>query len=187
MTAPPRRRALPAVMFIGVLVVLTAIVWVRVLDRSANADTSSPSTCITPSPPAPTVLPKPAVVAVIVLNSTERERLAAHTATAIHAQGFRVAQTGNDEPSYGGHGVLPGIAEIRYGPAATASATLLHYYLPGARMVPTDSSAGTVILALGEKYQRLLTAQQVQQTLTQRHIRLTPTTPPPVPAPTPTC
>ena len=39
MTAPQHRRPLPAVVFIGALTILTAIVWVRVLDRgTASGD-----------------------------------------------------------------------------------------------------------------------------------------------------
>ena len=37
MTAPPQRRPLPAVVFIAILTVLTAIVWVRVLGDDAGA------------------------------------------------------------------------------------------------------------------------------------------------------
>ena len=58
----------------------------------------------------------------------------------------------NDEPSYGGHGDIAGVGEIRFGPSAAAGATVLHYYLPHAEMVRTDSSATTVVLALGEKF-----------------------------------
>ena len=187
MTAPPRRRALPAVIFIGILVVLTAVVWVRVLSGAASPGTSPSSSCTTPAPPVPSVLPRPTAVSVIVLNGTDRAKLAAHTKTGMTARGFRVVQIGNDEPSYGGHGILTGVGEIRYGPTAAAAAELVHYYLPGARMVATDSSASTVILALGTTFQHLLLPAQVASELAAHHARMTTSSPPPVPVPTPTC
>jgi hypothetical protein len=187
MTAPRHRRPLPAVVFIGALTVLTAIVWVRVLDRATGVSDAGTSACTTPKPTLPTKLPFAKDVSVIVLNSTDRANLAATTKKALQKNYFKVLSAANDEPSYGGHGVLKGVGEIRFGPTAAAAATLLHYYLPNATMVRTDSSSTTVILALGEKYKKLPTRSYVLERLKQHGITRTDETEAPAPAPSATC
>lgn len=187
MTAPHHRRPLPAVVFIAALTVLTAIVWVRVLDRATGSGGSSDSACPTPKPTLPTVVPFAEDISVIVLNSTDRANLAAHTKAALQKNNFKVVAAANDEPSYGGHGELDGVGEIRFGPAAAAAATVVHYYLPNATMVRTDSSSSTVILSLGKDFKKLPTRDQARALMKKHGVTRTSRSPEPVPLPTPTC
>jgi hypothetical protein len=190
MTAPDKRRPLPALVAIAALTLLTALVWFRVLHRGTEAaGTSETSTkpCPTPSVVAPTVLPQPRLITLLVLNSTSRNGLAKGVKTLLTKDGFKVAEATNDKTSYGGHGVLPGIGEIRFGPSARAAATLLSYYVPGATLVPTDSSATSVILSLGAKYKALAPAASVSTALSTHHLTVTSTSPSPQPTPSKTC
>jgi O-succinylbenzoate synthase len=122
------------------------------------------------------------LVTLLVLNSTSRNGLAKGVKTLLTKDGFKVSQATNDATAYGGHGVLPGVGEIRFGPAAKAAATLLSYYVPGASLVATDSSATSVILSLGTKYKTLASAASVSTALSTNH--LTETSAPPTPHPT---
>lgn len=187
MAAPQHRRPLPAVVFIGVLTVLTVIVWVRVLDRGTGTGSASPSSCTTPAPVRPTVLPYATQVSVIVLNSTDRANLAGHTKLGLRKDHFKVVQAANDEPSYGGHGEIAGVGEIRFGPTATRAAIALHYFLPRATLVHTDSSSPTVILALGKAFKHLVPRPEALQLMHNAGASQTSATPPPPPAPTPSC
>lgn len=181
MTAPDRRRPLPALVAIGALTLLTALVWFRVLHRGAEATpratapTKSASPCPTPTASTPTVLPKPALVTLVVLNSTSRSGLAGGARTALIADGFRVpAQATNDGAAYGGHGEVAGVAEIRFGPAQRSAAALVAFYLPGATMVPTDSSAGSVIVSLGAKFTASASASAALAAIHAAHVTLVP-------------
>lgn len=187
MTAPHHRRPLPAVMFIGALTILTAIVWVRVLDRGTAAGDSGTSACTTPTPTLPRVLPYNTSISVIVLNSTDRANLAATTKTALQKLSFKVVSAANDEPSYGGHGEIAGVGEIRFGPSAAAAATVLHYYLPDAALVRTDSSSTTVIVSLGTKFKALQPTTAADAAMEHAGIARSSASPAPVPVPTPTC
>jgi hypothetical protein len=186
MTAPDRRRPLPALVAIAALTLLTALVWFRVLHRGAEADqgpTKSTTPCPSPSVVAPTVLPKPAGVTLIVLNSTTRSGLAKNVRKVLITDGFKApAQATNDGTAYGGHGAIPGVAEIRFGPTERLSAALVAYYLPGATMVQTDSSAPSVIVSLGTQFKAVATAKAAAAAIAAAHVTLTS----PAPTPTPT-
>jgi LytR cell envelope-related transcriptional attenuator len=191
MTAPERRRPLPALAFIGALSLLTALVWFRVLHRTDTANSSPPkSTCTTASvspsaTPPPTVLPTPTRVSVQVLNSTQRKGLAGTATKALKKQGFKTAQAIDDSPTYGGHGLVKGVAEIRYGPTGLASATLLKYYFPTATMTLTKSTTPTVLVSLGAKFKTVAKATVVHRELTRAHLKLS-TSVAPSPSPTST-
>jgi LytR cell envelope-related transcriptional attenuator len=196
MTAPERRRPLPALAFIGALSLLTALVWFRVLHRTdtttegatkSSCPTSSSSASSSPPPAAPRVLPIPGKVSVLVLNSTQRKGLAGTASKALKKQGFKVAHPTDDASTYGGHGLIKGVAEIRYGAAALASATLLRYYFPAAALKPTDSSTTTVMVSLGAKFKAVAATAVVHRELTKAHVKLSRTaTPAPTPSPTAT-
>lgn len=181
MTAPERRRPLPALAFIGALCVLTAIVWFRVLHRSDSAASPPPSPrCPTtsasaaPATPQRTVLPVPAKISVLVLNSTERTGLAARTAKKLRRQGFKITDVADDKPLYGGNGKpISGVGEIRFGPTARPAAMLVHHLFPAATMKQNDSSSGVVTISLGAKYKHFVPFDKVRNTLRKHHVKLT--------------
>ena len=188
MTAPDKRRPLPALVAIAALTLLTALVWFRVLHRGTGSAATTPKACPTPTVTStPSVLPKPNLVTLIILNSTNRNGLAAGAKKALVKDGFKVGEVTDDSTTYGGHGTITGVAEIRYGPSAAAAATLLTYYLPGATLVATDSSASSVIVALGNKYKAPAVAASVSAALLSAHATTATTTPSSRPTPSPTC
>jgi hypothetical protein len=169
MTSSDRRRPLPALIFLVALTLLSGLVWYRVLHRDgAAAPTQSASPCESPSPATSTALPRPAAVDVLVLNSTQRNGLAAGTGKALARAGFTISGENNDDPSYGGHGLIRGVGEIRYGPNQRPAATLLSYYLPGAKMVATGTPRNAVIVALGKRFKRLAPTAAVRRALRAR-------------------
>lgn len=185
MSAPERRRPLPALVAIAALTLLTALVWFRVLHRGVETSgkhTASHSPCPTPTPVAASVLPKPSLVTLIVLNSTNRAGLATSVRSALLKDGFVIpAKATDDGTTYGGHGQIAGVAEIRFGPSQRFAAELVRYYLPGAVMVQTDSSAPSVIVALGAQYKAVRSSAAVAAAITAAHVRVT--SPAPVPSP----
>ena len=184
MTAPERRRPLPALAFIGALCLLTAIVWFRVIHRSDSA--SPPAASCSPGSKAPaptvTVVPHERTVSVLVLNSTNRKGIAGDTKKALIARGFKVTDARNDSATYGGHGRIEGVAEIRYGPSALAAATLLRYYVPHSAMKATDASSNTVTVSLGAKFKRIASPKLVHRALHADHIKYGKVRPRPTPS-----
>ncbi len=172
MTAPERRRPLPALAFIGALCLLTAIVWFRVIHRSDSASPKTPSCRSTSAAPASSVrvVPHERKVSVLVLNSTNRKGLAGDVKKALVKHGFTVTDARNDSATYGGHGAIAGVAEIRYGPGALAGATLLHYYVPHSVLKATDASSRTVTVSLGTKYKQLAPVKAVRREMRSDHV-----------------
>jgi hypothetical protein len=188
MTAPERRRPLPALAFIGALCVLTAVVWFRVIHRSNGATTPSPTNCPTSSTTrqtVPKVLPHPRTVSVLVLNSTNRNGIANRTKKTLVRRGFKVTDATNDTRAYGGHGTIGGIAEIRFGPSARAAARLVSFYFPHAVLDQTDSSSRLVTVSLGKKFQSVASAAAVRKAMRSTHSSFG--TPKPTSSPTAGC
>jgi hypothetical protein len=195
MTAPERRRPLPALAFIGVLCLLTAVVWFRVIHHSDTSGASTTSTCssTSKSPNGPTpqvvpkVLPRPRTVSVLVLNSTNRGGIATATKKALVAREFKVSDAKNDSAVYGGHGVIKSVAEIRYGPSAYAAAVLLRLYFPRSVLKQTDSSSRGVTVSLGQKFKALASPRAVRKALHASHARLGKVPVRATPRPSPSC
>ena len=188
MTAPERRRPLPALAFIGVLCLLTAVVWFRVIHRSDSSGATGSSSCPTAAAAqraTPKVVPRPRTVSVLVLNSTERSGIATATKKALIKRKFKVTGAENDATAYGGHGVIKGVAEIRYGPQARAAATLVRLYFPHAAMQPSDASSQVVTVALGADFKKVASTAAVLSTLRKDHITFG--TPRPAPTPSASC
>lgn len=158
-----RRRPLPALAFLLVLSVLTAIVWWRVLHRpdasstpaSSPTSTAAPLTC-TPGGKA-VRLPAPNAVTVVVLNGANRNQLASQVTAQLRARGFRTGTPDNAPSS------LPGTAEIQFSTANRAGATLLSYYIPGARLVARNTAGSSITLVLGTGYKALAPQATVNQ------------------------
>jgi hypothetical protein len=162
MAVSTTRRPLPALVFLLVLSVLTAIVWWRVLHRpDASSSTASPppgsAAPLTCTPGGKAVrLPAPNTVSVVVLNGANRNQLAAQVTAQLKARGFRTG-TPDNAP------VLSGTAEIQFSTANRAGATLLSYYVPGARLVAGSATGSTITLVLGTGYKALAAQATVNQ------------------------
>lgn len=139
------RRPLPALAFLLALSLLTALVWWRVFDRSTGDSAAAPSpTCAAQQG---IELPAPAQVSLIVLNGTDRAGLAGTVSDSLAGAGFQVGSPGNDTAA------VSGVAELRFGPAGLAAATLLMYYIPGAVLVQTqDAADATVTVSIGDGF-----------------------------------
>lgn len=179
MTAPERRRPLPALAFIAALCLLTALVWFRVLHRRDGSDAAAsrcpsakPGTSTTAAPQNSNVLPTPGEIAVLVLNSTQRNGIATATKKILEGDGFKVTQAADDVKAYGGHGLIKGVAEIRYGRGARADAQLLRYYFPNAAMKVTHSSSAVVTVSLGAKFTKTRTSAAVRKAVAKAHLKI---------------
>jgi hypothetical protein len=190
MTSSERRRPLPALVFLAALTLLSGLVWYRVLHRDGStAQATKAAPCPTSSSPAaPQTLPRTGQVDVLVLNSTRRNGLAAGTAKALAKAGFTITGEKNDEPSYGGHGTISGVAEIRFDATQRAAATLLSYYFPGAKLVPTDAPTASVMVSLGKKFKKVADRKTVRRALQARTAEAVPSpTPRPSVSASPSC
>jgi hypothetical protein len=182
MASTSARRPLPAVIALAALLLLTAIVWWRVLNRDSGSSATSSSTCSSTTPNGPT-LPAPNLVTVQVLNSTSRQGIADKVRSTLVNDGFNSPNpAANDQRKTPIHGV----AQIRYGPKGRAGAKLLHYYFPKAKLVATRSKSPTVVVSLGERYQGVATSSAVTAALQQKDIALR-TAAAGQPSPSPTC
>jgi hypothetical protein len=173
MASPTRRRPLPAVVLLAALTALTALVWVRVLNR----DTGHASTSVPCRPLSSTaaLLPQPATVSVSVLNSTSRNGIAKSTAATLTKLGFKVTGAANDNPDV--H--VASVAEIRFGPDQKQDAALLAFYFPGAKMVAlTSDPTGIVIVSLGAKFIKVATGKAALAAIRAAHVTLAPTSSP---------
>jgi hypothetical protein len=159
MSASTARRPLPALGFLLALTVLTSIVWWRVLHRNDDTasakgkPTSQQSAC-----GASAKLPAPRSVSVQVLNGSGRDGLAGQVSDQLKARGFATAEPDNAAS-------LAGVAEIRYGAAGKPGATLLGYYLPGAKLVTVARPDARVDITLGKTFSALATPAAVNKAI----------------------
>jgi hypothetical protein len=176
-TSALTRRPIPALVSLLALLVLTALVWWRVLHRESGG--SAAKTCPSSSSSvAPTdALPAPAQVTVQVLNSTTRTGIAAKARLRLVEDGFQSPQPATNDRS---RKRILAVAEIRYGPSGAKGARLLAFYFPGARLVATSSRSATVVVSLGARYRTVASAQSVALALTRAH--LTTSSPSPQPS-----
>jgi len=170
MTSTMTRRPLPALVALVALLILTAIVWWRVVNRD---DSSGSGTKATPSPtptctsggatsPGAPVTTKPSEVTVQVLNSTSRSGIAAKARQALLKAGFRSPHIAtNDSPSVS----IRQSAQIRFGPSGKRGAQLLQYYFPGSVLKQVSSTTATVVVSLGDAYQSVASSATVQAAL----------------------
>jgi hypothetical protein len=135
----------PALAFLLALSLLTALVWWRVFNRTDDPGTATAhSTCAVQTGVA---LPPPTAVTVTVLNGTDRAGLAATVAGALAADGFVVPKSDNDTAT------VASVAEVRFGPAGAAAATLLTYYIPGATLVSTPGTTdASIVVSVGANF-----------------------------------
>ena len=170
------RRPLPALISLLALLVLTALVWWRVLHRNDDSASGAEKPCPTPTSTAATTtpLPAPQKVTVEVLNATNRTGIGGRARESLVADGFQIPRKAANDTAK-----VPGVAEIRYGPAGTNAAKVLSYYLPGAKLVATQSRTATVVVSLGNRYTRVATPAAVQAAMAKDHVAVQTTTPTP--------
>ena len=159
------RRPLPALVFLLILSVLTALVWWRVINRANQDNKPTAKASCSPTSAASTV-PQPAAVTVDVLNATQRTGLAAKTSQTLRKDGFLIDQVANDTPGV----TVPDVAEVRYGPSAHAAATLVSLYFPGSKLVPISRTDDQVVISLGAKFTAVATPATVKKLMASRHI-----------------
>jgi len=161
MSAATRRRPLPALAFLLALSILTGIVWWRVLHRAESNDTAAPkptpSQSAQCSPGSKSIqLPAASAVTVTVLNGAGRDLLATRVTGQLKSRGFAVGSPGTTS-------ALSGVAEIRYGTAGRPGATLLSYYLPGAKLAAASRRDAKIELVLGSGFTSLASDATVKR------------------------
>lgn len=174
------RRPLPALVSLVALLLLTGLVWWRVLHRGgAGAESTA---CPTPTATISETLPAPEQVTILVLNATNRTGIAGKARTTLTEDGFKSPKPAtNDRPRVR----VRGVAEIRYGPSGAKGAKLLAYYFPGAKLVPATIKTATVVVSLGDQYKRVASAEAVAAALAKDHVALQSTEP--TPSGSPSC
>ncbi len=173
MAEPAGRRPLPAVAFLIGPLLLTALVWYRVIHRSDRpSHVASPTSCPTAPSAVPGALPAPSAVSVLVLNSTQRAGLAAGVAQTLTQDGFKSAGAPTNDKKTP---PVAGVAEIRSGPAGKAGATLLSYYVPGATLVTDQRTDASVDVALGATFTALAPPATVVKALAAAKLTVSPT------------
>lgn len=167
MATSATRRPLPALIALVALLLLTGLVWWRVLHRGGGTGKSAgpcPTHVATQS-----TLPAPGQITLKVLNATKRTGIAARARSVLAADGFNIpGAAANDSPKT--H--IPGVAEIRYGPSERQAATLLHYYFPGARLVATTTRSTVVTVSLGDKYRSVASQTSVIAAMRRQQVAL---------------
>jgi hypothetical protein len=96
----------------------------------------------------------PASVTLNVYNATNRNGLAARTATEVRKRGFKVATVANDPLQK----TVDRTAEVRYGKSGTNGAKLVLALVKGSRAVLDARTDSSVDLVLGEKFTALAPA-----------------------------
>ncbi|WP_235926738.1 envelope integrity protein Cei [Actinokineospora pegani] len=166
-----RRRPLPALIFLAVLSVLAAVVWVIVLrgqdDPNAAKRCQPPPT--SPAPPAdgqavptlgqtltPESLDKvspaaPSGVLARVVNASGQRRQAGAVTEALRELGFTQVTDPANDLIYSG-GTLTCRAQIRFGQQGAAAARTLSIIEPCAELVRDERQDATVDLAIGQRY-----------------------------------
>lgn len=174
------RRPLPALVSLLALLLLTGLVWWRVLHRGDGSDHKAGS-CPTPTKTEQVTLPAPASITVQVLNSTTRSGIAAKVRSTLINDGFQSPELAtNDKPAK--KNKIKTTGEIRFGPKGKQGATLLRYYFPGATLVTTTSTKSTVVVSLGTTYRHVASAVTVKAALAGDKVAVASSSPP-VPTP----
>jgi hypothetical protein len=144
------RRPLPPLVFLLVLAVAAAAVWIYVLRDDGGTTTAASCTPAAPSLP-------PSSVTVQVLNATTKQGLATTVAKDLQERGFKVGAPDNDRSGR----TVTGVGEIRHGARGKQAAAFLAAYLPGATDYQDTRATGTVDLVIGPAYVSLASADQV--------------------------
>jgi hypothetical protein len=178
MSSGVTRRPLPAVVALVALLVLTGLVWWRVLNRGSGSGhpqagrTGSCATHTSPPPSSSSTLPAPDAVTIVVLNSTNRPGIAGRAQAALVKDGFRSPRPAGNDVAH--HNKIKAVALIQYGPTTKRAATLVHYYFPGAVLQETHRKHSDVTISLGKRYRRVASPGRVRAAMRANGIGVTP-------------
>ena len=116
---------------------------------TATATTAKASKAAAAKPAA--AAPKPTQITINVYNATTRAGLAADTASQVKARGYVIGAVSNDPLAK----AVTGTAELRYGQAGTAQATVAKKLVAGVALVKDGRADGSVDLVLGDQFKTL--------------------------------
>lgn len=142
-----RRRALVTLVVI-VLMLFSAFWYAYSYYQASGRPSALPTTTCPPKPGAK----KPASITVNVYNATDRNGLAARTATALRQRGFKVSTVANDPLQK----TVAGPAEVRHGRSGAAAGKVVAALVKGAKSIQDGRPDASVDLVLGEKFTALV-------------------------------
>jgi hypothetical protein len=144
-----RRRALITLGVVALMLFL-AFWYAYSYYEAASVPKAGPTaTCTTQA-----VAPTPGTTTVNVYNATQRNGLAAATATQVRKRGFKVSTVSNDPLQKR----VAGPAEVRFGRAGAGRGALVLALVKGAKVVHDARTDGSVDLVLGDKFSALAPA-----------------------------
>jgi zona occludens toxin (predicted ATPase) len=151
-----RRRALITLLVVALMLFFSFWYAYSYYRSSGQAAAAPAPTCTTAAPakaPKATraAAPKPADITVNVYNATDRDGLAAKTASDVRERGFKVATVTNDPLQR----TVAGTAEVRYGKSGAAKAKVVLALVKGAKPVRDARTDASVDLVVGEKFTAL--------------------------------
>ena len=144
-----RRRALITLAVVALMLFFAFWYAYSYYRTTSNAPQGTPAATCTS-----TAAPTPAKITVNVYNATERNGLAAKTATEVRKRGFKVSTVSNDPLAK----QVAGPAEVRYGKSGAPASKLVIALVKGAKAVQDARVDGSVDLVLGEKFTTLAPA-----------------------------
>jgi hypothetical protein len=141
-----RRRRTLVTLALVILMLFFAFWYAYSYYRASGAPSAHPPvTCAT------STAPTPRTVTLNVYNATDRNGLAARTATQLRQRGFTVATVSNDPLQK----TVTGTAEVRYGRSGLAASRLVLAEVKGAKAVQDSRTDASVDLVLGAKFTAL--------------------------------
>ncbi|WP_344681793.1 envelope integrity protein Cei [Saccharopolyspora taberi] len=180
-----RRRPLPALLVLVVLVVMSGFLWTRIFEAVPDVETAT--TCNPPSPrttpPEPgepeqaalgRMLPRNALdrtspippqdIQVRVLNGNGERRQASLISNELNGLGFAKGGDPDNDPVYANYD-LNCHGQIRFGGAGVSAARTLSLIAPCAQLVRDERPDAGVDFALGSKFDDIKTTAEARQVL----------------------
>jgi hypothetical protein len=180
-----KRKPLPALIIIAVLIIAAVVVWIKVVHRASDttAVTACPPSSAQPvaatGQPAPQpgtalahdalskVTPAPPTdVQVQVLNASSERGEAQQVTTELNQLGFKQAGDPADDPLYPALN-MKCVGQIRFGANGTAAARTLSMVLPCTQLVRDNRQDATVDLAIGTNFGTVAPTRDAVQALQQ--------------------
>jgi hypothetical protein len=174
-----RRRPIPALLILLVLVAASIYVWVGVLRQADNTTAKAacragvnapaglptlhplPYTALNSVVPAP-----PGDVRVRALNASTQSGLADRVSTELKQLGFVPAGPADNDSRYP-NGDMKCFGQIRFGPNGESAARTVSLVMPCAQLVQDNRQDASVDVALGSYFSDLVPTPAAQQVLAQ--------------------